>query len=277
MMTKEYAEKIRKFNEDREFTLIKAKDLVEFDTPMLDPLYKLDLMEEEISDNGVMSPLTVAKRENGKYLVIDGARRLKAFKSLVGEDEEIPCYIVRDVDAPMRELRLLSLAANRVKRPDSQEVCIRFTEELLKLHAKGIFSKADLPAAYAQVTGHSERQGRKYISIVEHGSKGLIDKVRTGEVPVNLASNIASRPKKDQTKIAKEYAKLPHGEKKHYLKAVKASAHPTATAAHKAKVKEEIAHANDALKFLLSEEKLDKKDIEFLLSLCSAFVLKYGK
>ena len=83
---------------DKKLLMLKPDDIITnpnqprkiFDT------YELQSLADSISANGIIQPLTVRKGNGGKYLLIAGARRLRAAK-MVGL-RRIPCVLHRTSD-----------------------------------------------------------------------------------------------------------------------------------------------------------------------------------
>src|SRR4030043_129439 len=65
---------------------------------------KLNYLKDSISHFGVMVPIVVSKRPNGKYLLIDGERRYWASKQLGLKN--IPAYII-DRDGALNDKDIL--------------------------------------------------------------------------------------------------------------------------------------------------------------------------
>ena len=68
---------------------------------------QLEILARSIRENGLLQPLTVRRNTEGKYELISGERRLRAYKKL-GE-ELVPCIVVEKTE---RESAVLALIEN---------------------------------------------------------------------------------------------------------------------------------------------------------------------
>lgn len=184
----------------REFKLIDIKKLVN-ENNLIDSDTNLEDVELEIEAHGLLSPISVVgPYEEGRYIIIDGVRRVKALEPYF--KGKVPCYILGDKNTTREERKLLALGSNRVHRESYVELNIRYMQALVK---NSSYSLAD---RMASLTGISERQARKYKNVVIYGAHKTVDLVCEGKVDITAASIIAKtlEEKVLQVKIVKAMA-----------------------------------------------------------------------
>ena len=130
---------------------------------------------------GLKKPITVAPREEepGTYDLICGQGRLEAFQAL--DQAEVPA-LVREVPKPDRYV--MSLSENLGKRRHTSMDLVR---ELQRLRDRGdthaqIAEQIQVSAAYVSIL----------LRLIDKGEDRLIRAVDSKQIPINVASEIAS-------------------------------------------------------------------------------------
>ena len=188
-------------------------DVIEVDG--MDHAYNLQEMEDEIFQNALLAPLSVCgPYPNGHYYIIDGARRLNAIMNMefLGKELGVPCYVIECDNLSKKDITLLAIKCNTIKRNDIS-MNVVYTEQLLDLSAEGVIAKKDVSKMLSQQTGMSDRQARKYRSIVENGSSSLLDSFKDKRISINAAEMIAKKPEDEQEELIEQFEGLNYGEK----------------------------------------------------------------
>lgn len=144
-------------------------------------------MSEVIEDHGLLTPISVVK-EKSKYVIIDGVRRYKALAEFF--DGKVPCYIVGE-ELSKEERTMLALAANKVHRPNDNELNIRYAQMFVSECGQGKIKEHNISSSLSKLTGITDRQARKYKNIANHGTQGVINAVSNNKLTVNEAHTVA--------------------------------------------------------------------------------------
>lgn len=72
---------------------------------------KIEQITESIESVGVLEPLIVRKKENGRYDILSGRHRFKACQKL--NMKEIPCFIKSDLNDDMARFILIATNTDR--------------------------------------------------------------------------------------------------------------------------------------------------------------------
>jgi ParB/RepB/Spo0J family partition protein len=152
-----------------------------------------DLMSS-IKQDGLISPITVCPdfiRNNGKYLVVSGHRRLAAVKKLGGT--EIPAIINEKVTTK-KQLYILNLTENIQRKEVSPMEEGRYFTKLIKdfdMSQNEIATRLSVTKAYVSkaVQAYAEVPEKYRDVIVKAGTK----KNPNGKIPITLASAIITK------------------------------------------------------------------------------------
>ncbi len=106
---------------------------------------------EHIKEHGLLEPLLVSPKDNGKYEIISGFRRFKALNIL--HLQIIPCMVVSETDEIIKKAMLFGKALTR--NPLSEEDAIRICADL--------FEKYHDERAVASKTGISISLIKRYV------------------------------------------------------------------------------------------------------------------
>lgn len=212
-------EKINNMAIERVKSLFASRQLQHIDRDLLDIVdevgidheFELEEMQEEIFQNGLLSPLSVVgPYPNGRYTIIDGARRLNAM-GFLGECK-IPCYVIECDNLSQKDVTMLALSCNMVKRNDIS-LKMAYTEICCLDAAAGKIKVSQIPEILSNATGMSERQARKYRKIAMDGSEDVITAFENGEISINDAETIVRHPVEEQPELVEKYKGLKYGEK----------------------------------------------------------------
>lgn len=139
---------------------------------------------QSISALGLKRPITVAKRSapdvDGKpYDLVCGQGRIEAFQAL--GQETIPAIVV---DAPERDLLLMSLVENIARRPASTTAIL---DEVRTLRQRGhnteeIAARLGMDRSYIYGIAH----------LIDCGEEFLVRSVEGGRIPLSVATEIAA-------------------------------------------------------------------------------------
>jgi ParB family chromosome partitioning protein len=134
-----------------------------------------------ISKLGLKKPITVSRRGDGEdgYDLVCGQGRLEAFQRL--GQLEVPAVVI---DVPIEDRYIMSLVENLARR---NHRTIEMARELLKLKERGytivqIAEKVDLSTKYVS----------DLLNLVENGENRLVHAVERHEIPISVATQIAT-------------------------------------------------------------------------------------
>ncbi len=122
------------------------------------PINNIEDLQDTISELGLQTPLTVYKRENNDYVIINGERRFNAIMKLGWE--EVPVLII-DKPSSLLEEKLLILDANAQRELTQEHKVLRAKEyeevylelkQLDKEQIRGI-AKRDWIAKHMNISG----------------------------------------------------------------------------------------------------------------------------
>lgn len=268
------------FANKRKFRRIPLNLLIVQEGLCIDSDFELYKMEEEILNNGILSPISViGPYSDGKYKIIDGARRVKAFRN-IAKTCDIPCYVVGDHTVSDRDAMLLALSANKVKRNNDCSLNIQYAKMVYDEGLRDQLDERDMPTVLAKMLGFTRRQADKYLHIIDKGSDAIINMVGNGELGVQDATVIVSCIEdEDQQKQCAELCQTAaYGTKSHILKAIRDGQNPTQTtknAIRNGRIQREINSAEKALKFLISSDT-EQTELTGVLALCNELSKKYS-
>ena len=196
--------------------------------PNGDNFYELSDIEplaDDIERQGLKSNLVVAKDgDSGKYLLISGHRRLEAVKLLIKEGRrnstKVPCYI--NGEKTQAESRLDLIMLNKTQRKysdaDVMQEYERLTETLKELESEGKKISGRLRENIASMLNVSTAQVGK-IENIKHNAIPAVEKaVKTGEMSISTANEVAKLQPDQQEKIIKEKPEITHKEVKEIQK-----------------------------------------------------------
>ena len=196
--------------------------------PNEDNFYELSDIEplaDDIERQDLKSNLVVAKDgDSGKYLLISGHRRLEAVKLLIKEGRrkstKVPCYINGEKSQAESRLDLIMLNKTQRKYSDADvmQEYERLTETLKELESEGKKISGRLRENIASMLNVSTAQVGK-IENIKHNAIPAVEKaVKTGEMSISTANEVAKLQPDQQEKIIKEKPEITHKEVKEIQK-----------------------------------------------------------
>lgn len=251
---------------------IQMIDLSEI-TPNKDNFYELSDIEplaDDIERQGLKSNLVVEKDEDsGKYLLISGHRRLEAIKLLISEGRRkntiVPCYVGRSKSEAESKLDLIMLNKTQRKYSDADvmQEYEQLTETLKEMEGEGKKINGRLRENLASMLNVSSAQIGKMDNIKHNAIPAVETAVKSGEMSISTANEVAKLAPEQQEKIIKEKPDITHKE----VKEIQKSSPPKPKAAPAPEVKKPAAKADDTTSKPTSKiEKIAKKFTSCTLS-----------
>lgn len=284
--------RVAEYLKTREFRMVPLEEIEISITLGIDSDVGLDELTEEILEHGLLSPVSIAgPYEDGKYRVIEGARRIKSLRSFL-KGNKIPCYLVAGAVSD-KEMQLLALGANRVHREDDASLNVKYAQIIFDECVDGLIEERYASKALAEITGMTPRQSRKYMKVTKEGTSKVLSAVAGSILPIDLATEIvkaAPDDDKQQDRMAEVLSSRPYGTKKALVNGVKRgefSSHDTRALKahadylvseemqrrHSNEEARQIKRGEDSLSYLLSEKELPSPaSMHRLAGLCKQVV-----
>lgn len=181
----------------------------------------IELLADDIEREGLKQSLVVVKDpDTGLYEVKGGHRRLAAIKLLINEKRrnstKIPCYVDGEKSAAESQFDLIMLNATQRKYSDADTM--REYEEIERtlkaLESEGKPLKGRIRDNIAEILKVSPAQVGK-IENIKHNAVPEVEKaVKSGEMSISTANEIAKLSEKKQQQIIKEKPKISNKEVK---------------------------------------------------------------
>lgn len=171
-------------------------------------LQNIDDLAANIGKVGIKVPL-LAKKENDKYLVFSGQRRLEAAK--IAGLTEVPCLVYKHITES--EARLLSLSENIYRES--------MTPDDIADAAYLLMQELDSIEVVAKKLGVRPSTVVKYLGY-RHVHEELKELVRQHKMTATQAIDVNAKfPEKEKAAIvAKEYAKIKRAERPRFFKSI---------------------------------------------------------
>ena len=182
-------------------------------------LSEIETLAEDIERQGLMTALVVS--ENGsRYKLISGHRRLSAVKLLIEsgrrKSSKVPCFIKGAKPNNETQLDLIMLNATQRKYSDADKM--REYEELTRifkeLEAAGKPIKGRIRDRIADALNVSSAQVGKMDNIKHNAIPDVEQAVKSGDMSISTANEVAKLPPEKQQKIISEKPKITHKEVK---------------------------------------------------------------
>ena len=182
-------------------------------------LSEIETLAEDIERQGLMTALVVS--ENGsRYKLISGHRRLSAVKLLIEsgrrKSSKVPCFIKGAKPNNETQLDLIMLNATQRKYSDADKM--REYEELTRifkeLEAAGKPIKGRIRDRIADALNVSSAQVGKMDNIKHNAILDVEQAVKSGDMSISTANEVAKLPPEKQQKIISEKPKITHKEVK---------------------------------------------------------------
>lgn len=206
---------------------IKMIDIKDIE-PSGDNFYEIsdiDLLADDIEREGLKHNLVVAKKPDGSgYLVKSGHRRLAAVKLLIEQkrrsNTKVACYVDGSKTQAESQLDLIMLNATQRKYTDAD--IMREYEELERtfkaLETEGKPLKGRMRENIAAALKVSPAQVGK-IENIKHNAIPEVEKaVKSGEMSISTANEVAKLPEMKQQEIVKEQPDISHKDVKEIQK-----------------------------------------------------------
>lgn len=191
----------------------------------------VELLADDIEREGLKQSLVVVKDpDTGLYEVKGGHRRLAAIKLLISEKRrsstKIPCYVDGEKSAAESQFDLIMLNATQRKYSDADTM--REYEEIERtlkaLESEGKPLKGRIRDNIAEILKVSPAQVGK-IENIKHNAVPEVEKaVKSGEMSISTANEIAKLSEEKQQEIIKEKPKISNKEVKELQKQEKPAA-----------------------------------------------------
>ena len=192
-------------------------------------LSEIETLAEDIERQGLMTALVVSEN-GGRYKLISGHRRLAAVKLLIEsgrrKSSKVPCFIKGAKPNNETQLDLIMLNATQRKYSDADKM--REYEELTRifkeLEAAGKPIKGRIRDRIADALNVSSAQVGKLDNIKHNAIPDVEQAVKSGDMSISTANEVAKLPPEKQQKIISEKPKITHKEVKEMQKEESVSA-----------------------------------------------------
>ena len=192
-------------------------------------LSEIETLAEDIERQGLMTALVVSEN-GGRYKLISGHRRLSAVKLLTEsgrrKNSKVPCFIKGAKPNNETQLDLIMLNATQRKYSDADKM--REYEELTRifkeLEAAGKPIKGRIRDRIADALNVSSAQVGKLDNIKHNAIPDVEQAVKSGDMSISTANEVAKLPPEKQQKIISEKPKITHKEVKEMQKEESVSA-----------------------------------------------------
>ena len=192
-------------------------------------LSEIETLAEDIERQGLMTALVVSEN-GGRYKLISGHRRLSAVKLLIEsgrrKSSKVPCFIKGAKPNNETQLDLIMLNATQRKYSDADKM--REYEELTRifkeLEAAGKPIKGRIRDRIADALNVSSAQVGKMDNIKHNAILDVEQAVKSGDMSISTANEVAKLPPEKQQKIISEKPKITHKEVKEMQKEESVSA-----------------------------------------------------
>lgn len=169
-------------------------------------------MVDSIGSLGLVTPLSViGPMENGLYRLISGERRYKSICEITSKTKEefqIPCYVVGTSDMSKEMQCILIETANlEVRETDIKTINehrANVMEHLLILSDNAEIKEHNVASKAAEIFKTSDTYARFWQRIFRKGIPPLKEMVKSGELGIKTANQIAKHTEKEQEKAVKE-------------------------------------------------------------------------
>ena len=180
---------------------------------------EIESLADDIERQGLMNALVVSE-DDGRYELISGHRRLAALKSLIADGRrrsgKVPCFIKGAKPNNETELDLIMLNATQRKYSDADTM--REYEELTRifkeLEAAGKPVKGRIRDRIADALNVSPAQVGKLDNIKHNAIPDVEQAVKSGDMSISTANEVAKLTPEKQQKIISEKPKITHKEVK---------------------------------------------------------------
>lgn len=216
----------------------------------------IDWLAESIRVMGVLQPIVVRNKQDGRYEILAGHRRSTAARQAGLNTIPALVYTNLDDESATYIFHVTNLGQRSIL---PSEKAFGYQEVLRVLEAKGLLN-GQTTAAIAQETGEDVRTIQRYQRLNQL-TKGLLDAVDRGELSVRAAGELSYLTEKQQERVAQ---RIEDGEQitqrtARAMRDKSKRAHPVKKAPTIVKIK------FSALKEYLPENATEKEASEYIL------------
>ena len=139
------------------------------------PMQEIEQLAQNIKECGLLHPITLYRKADGRYMILSGERRYRAMRMNyeLGDErwEEIPA-IIKSTELDEREIRRLLRRGNANRESLSKDLKIEIVKESLEdylaLKSEGKIRAGTLKRDWISMdTGFSARSVQDYLKIIE--------------------------------------------------------------------------------------------------------------
>ena len=171
----------------------------------------MEQLVESVKERGLITPVTLRPKEDGRYEIVSGHRRKKACE-IAGLS-----FIKADVKEMTRDEAIILMVESNLQRsvilPSEKAFSYKMRNEAMKRQGKrsdltfGPVDQKFTRDAIAEETGDSSRQVGRYIRLTELIPE-LLDLVDEGKIALRPAVELSYLSKEEQTKEHDGYLRL---------------------------------------------------------------------
>ena len=193
-------------------------------------LSEIELLADDIERQGLKHNLVVSKDSGGSgYWLISGHRRYSAVKLLIEQDRLtstlVPCYVDGERSQAEARLNLIMLNATQRKYTDAETMAEyeMLKQTIRQLEDEGKHVKGRVREIIANTLQVSPAQVGKIENIRNNAISEVDEAVKSGEMSISTANEIAKLAPEKQQEIIAEKPKITHKEVKEIQKTAKNS------------------------------------------------------
>lgn len=193
-------------------------------------LSEIELLADDIERQGLKHNLVVSKDSGGAgYWLISGHRRYSAVKLLIEQDRLtstlVPCYVDGERSQAEARLNLIMLNATQRKYTDAETMAEyeMLKQTIQQLEDEGKHVKGRVREIIANTLQVSPAQVGKIENIRNNAISEVDEAVKSGEMSISTANEIAKLAPEKQQEIIAEKPKITHKEVKEIQKTAKNS------------------------------------------------------
>nr|WP_317428775.1 ParB N-terminal domain-containing protein [uncultured Blautia sp.] len=192
---------------------------------------------DSIKTLGLVTPLSViGPMENGLYRLISGERRYKSICEITAKTKEefsIPCYIVGTSEMSEEMQCILIETANlEVRETDTKTINehrANVMEQLLILSDNAEIKEHNVASKAAEIFKTSDTYARFWQRVFRKGIPPLKEMVKSGDLGVKTANQIANHTEEEQKKAVKEIEQYVLAKNDDFLSDIPDKTEPRAT------------------------------------------------
>ena len=159
-------------------------------------------LADNIKASKLINPIAVKKVSEDRYEILSGERRYKAITKYL-KWEKVKCTVYGNISDA--EAKLIMYSANLETREYSSAQKLNFYQDVVNIvtEMNGDLGNREKQQAIAEILKVSDRQVRKYQSIVDNLSEDNIEKIKSGEMSINEAVDKANKKSPEEVLLNK--------------------------------------------------------------------------